>query len=114
MLAEAREALEKFVAHRPVDAEGLYYLGKVLKAQGESDKARETFRQAVESAQNSPDYRRRELRYWSKLAQKEIWKFSHEQTRKNTNQKTKSFFCKFLFRAFLCLFVAKSFFRIQL
>ncbi len=72
MLAEAREALEKFVAHRPVDAEGLYYLGKVLKAQGESDKARETFRQAVESARNSPDYRRRELRYWSKLAQKEI------------------------------------------
>lgn len=72
MLAEAREALEKFVGRRPVDSEGLYYLGKVLKTQGESEKARETFAQAIESAKTSPDYRRRELRYWSKLAEKEI------------------------------------------
>ena len=34
MLTEAREALEKFTERRPVDSEGLYYLGKVLKAQG--------------------------------------------------------------------------------
>lgn len=72
MLAEAREALEKFVERRPVDSEGLYYLGKVFKAQGENERAREMFEQAVESARNSPDYRRRELRHWSKLAQKEI------------------------------------------
>jgi len=72
MLAEAREALEKFVERRASDAEGLYYLGKVLKARDETDGAREMFRQAVESAKNSPDYRRRQLRYWSKMAQKEI------------------------------------------
>jgi tetratricopeptide (TPR) repeat protein len=72
MLAESREALEKFVERRPVDSEGLYYLGKVFKAQGEMDKAREMFEQAIESARNSPDYRRRELKHWSKLAQKEI------------------------------------------
>lgn len=72
MLAEAREALEKFVERRPVDAEGLYYLGKVFKAQGDDAKAREMFETAVESAKTSPDYRRRELRQWSKLAQKEI------------------------------------------
>lgn len=72
MLAEAREALEKFVARRAFDPEGLYYLGKVLKAQGETSQAREMFAEAVESARTSPDYRRRELRYWSKLAQKEI------------------------------------------
>jgi tetratricopeptide (TPR) repeat protein len=72
MFAEAREALEKFVERRPVDAEGLYYLGKVLKAQGETDRAREMFERAVEAAQTSPDYRRREIRHWSKLAQKEI------------------------------------------
>jgi len=47
-------------------------LGKVLKAQGETDKAREMFEQAVESANTSPDYRRRQLKYWSKMAQKEI------------------------------------------
>lgn len=72
MLAESRNALEKFVERRPVDSEGLYRLGKVLKALDETDKAREMFEQAIESAKTSPDYRRRELRYWSKLAQKEI------------------------------------------
>lgn len=72
MLAEARAALEKYVERRSADAEGLYHLGKVLKAQGETESAREMFRQAIESAQTSPDYRRRELRYWSKLAEKEI------------------------------------------
>ncbi|MDQ6786532.1 MAG: tetratricopeptide repeat protein [Acidobacteriota bacterium] len=72
MLNEACEALEKFVERRPVDSEGLYYLGKVYKAQNEPDKAREMFERAVESAKTSPDYRRRELRQWSKLAQKEI------------------------------------------
>ncbi|HSK71584.1 MAG TPA: tetratricopeptide repeat protein [Pyrinomonadaceae bacterium] len=72
MLTEAREALEKFVERRPVDSEGLYYLGKVLKAQNEPDRAREMFEQAIESARNSPDYRHRELRYWSKQAKKEI------------------------------------------
>jgi cytochrome c-type biogenesis protein CcmH/NrfG len=72
MLAESREALEKFVERRAFDSEGLYYLGTVFKAQNETDKAREMFEQVVESARNSPDYRRRELRHWSKLAQKEI------------------------------------------
>ena len=72
MLAEAREALEKFAERRPFDAEGLYYLGKVLKAQSEHRMARDFFVQAVESAQTSPIYRRREVRYWSKLAEKEI------------------------------------------
>jgi Tfp pilus assembly protein PilF len=72
MLAEARDALEKYVERRSADAEGLYHLGKVLKAQGETERAREMFQQAIESAQTSPDYRRRELRYWSKLAEKEI------------------------------------------
>jgi tetratricopeptide (TPR) repeat protein len=72
MLTEARDALEKYVERRSADAEGLYHLGKVLKAQGETERAREMFRLAIESAQTSPDYRRRELRYWSKLAEKEI------------------------------------------
>jgi len=34
MLAEAREALEKYIERRAFDSEGLYYLGKVLKAPG--------------------------------------------------------------------------------
>ena len=72
MLPEASEALEKFVSRRPVDSEGLYYLGKVLKSQGKGERAREMFQQAIESARNSPDFRRRDLKQWSKLAHKEI------------------------------------------
>jgi tetratricopeptide (TPR) repeat protein len=72
MFNEAKTALEKFINHRPVDSEGLYYLGKVYTQQNEPEKAREVFEQAIESARNSPDFRRRELKYWSKLAQKEI------------------------------------------
>ncbi len=72
MFNEARSTLETFVERRPVDSEGLYYLGKVLQEQGETEKAREMFLEAIESAKTSPDYRKHELRHWSKLAQKEI------------------------------------------
>ncbi len=72
MLNEALEALEKFVHRRSADVEGLYYLGKVLKAQGETEKAREIFEEAIQSANASPDFRRRGMKHWSKLAQKEI------------------------------------------
>ena len=73
MLTEAREALEKFVERRAFDAEGLYYLGKVLRQQGDDDRARELFEQAVESAKTSPDFRRTSnIRYWGKLAKKEL------------------------------------------
>lgn len=72
MLAEAKNALEKFIERRPVDSEGLYYLGKIYKAQNKPEKSREMFEQAIESAKTSPDFRRRELRHWSKLAEKEL------------------------------------------
>jgi tetratricopeptide (TPR) repeat protein len=72
MHSEAADALEKFVDRRPVDPEGLYYFGLVLKAQGNSDRAREMFEQAIDSVNSSPDYRRREIQKWKKLAEKEI------------------------------------------
>ncbi len=72
MFKEATEALEKYVERRPVDPEGLYYLGRSLKAQGSSDRAREMFEQAVDSVDTSPHYRRREIQKWRKLAEKEI------------------------------------------
>lgn len=72
MFNEAQDALEKFVDRRAFDTEGLYYLGKTLKSLGQTEKAREMFEQAVESAKTSPDFRRSNVRYWSKLAQKEI------------------------------------------
>ncbi len=72
MLSEARDALEKFTERRAADVEGLYYLGQTLKAQGENQKASEVFAEAVASAKASPDFRRRNTRHWSKLAQKEL------------------------------------------
>lgn len=72
MMNEASDALERFVQRRNVDPEGLYYLGKLLKARGENDRARETFEQAIESARTSPYFRSRQLGQWAKLAQKEL------------------------------------------
>jgi Flp pilus assembly protein TadD len=72
MLDEAREALEKFVERRSADVEGLYYFGKVLKAQGEYDRASAIFAEAIDSAKTAPDYHRNRTRHWSKLAKKEI------------------------------------------
>ena len=72
MLTEAYNALETFTSRRPVDPEGLYYFGKVLKARGEPDRAREMFTAAIESARTSPYFRTRQLGQWTKLAQKEI------------------------------------------
>lgn len=72
MLEAARETLEDFIERRSTDAEGLYYLGKTLKAQNENEKAAEYLRQAVESAQNSTGSHRRNARQWGKLAQKEL------------------------------------------
>ena len=72
MLTDAYDALEKFTTRRPVDPEGLYYFGKVLKARGEHDRAREMFAAAIESARTSPYFRTRQLGQWARLAQKEI------------------------------------------
>lgn len=72
MLDQAHDALEKFTIRRSADVEGLYYFGKVLKAQGKTDQAREIFQQAVQSANSSPDFSRRGTKHWSRLAQKEI------------------------------------------
>jgi tetratricopeptide (TPR) repeat protein len=72
MLAEAREALEKFVERRPFDPEGLYHLGQTLKAQNEPERAREMFNRCVEAVQTSPDYRRHEQKQWAGLAKKQI------------------------------------------
>lgn len=72
MLNEAFDALEKYVSRRPVDPEGLYYLGKVLAETGQSDRAKEMFKQAIESVRIAPSYRKHDLRKWGKLAEKEL------------------------------------------
>jgi hypothetical protein len=72
MLKEAREALEKFVVRRPFDAEGLYYLGKILQETGENAEAAKMFERVVEAVKTAAYYRRGELQKWSRLAKKEL------------------------------------------
>jgi hypothetical protein len=73
MFKESSDALEKYVDRRPVDPEGLYYLGRALKGLGNNnERAREMFEQAVDSVNSSPHYRRREIQKWRKLSEKEI------------------------------------------
>jgi tetratricopeptide (TPR) repeat protein len=72
MLNEAYEPLEKFVERRGVDPEGLYYYGKLLKAKGDTERAREMFDSAIESARTSPYFRTRQLGQWAKLAEREL------------------------------------------
>jgi hypothetical protein len=43
-----------------------------MEVRGETEKAREKFDLAVDSAKTFPDYRCRESRHWVKLAQREI------------------------------------------
>lgn len=72
MLDQAEDALSKFVDRRNVDPEGLYYYGKVLRARGDEQRAREMFESAIESARTSPYFRSRQLAQWSKVAAKEL------------------------------------------
>lgn len=72
MLDQAHDALEKFTVRRSADVEGLYYFGRVLKAQGKLDEARDVFEQAIDSAKAAPDFSRRGTVHWSKLAKKEL------------------------------------------
>lgn len=72
MLAEAHDALEKFTIRRSADVEGLYYFGKVLKAQGKNDEAAKVFEQAIDYAKAAPDFSRRGTVHWAKLARKEL------------------------------------------
>jgi len=72
MLNDAYDALEKFNARRSADVEGMYHFGRVLKAQGKTDQAREVFQQAIETANAAPDFSRRGTLHWSRLARKEL------------------------------------------
>ena len=71
MFVEAREALEKFVARRPYDPEGLYYYGKTLEHLGDHQTAREVFGRCIEAVKTMPHYRQGD-RKWHKLAKERL------------------------------------------
>lgn len=71
---DARGFLEQYVAQRPYDPEGLYYIGQSLEGLGRIADARAKYEQAVEAARTAPRYRRRVTAKWSRLAQKQLGK----------------------------------------
>ena len=66
--ANARITLESYIEQRPYDPEALFYLGQVLVALGEKDRAREFLERAREAVRTTPGYRRHEVRKWGREA----------------------------------------------
>jgi tetratricopeptide (TPR) repeat protein len=73
---DARQELARYVERRPYDPEGLYYYGQSLEGLGRDEEAREMYGRAAEAARTAPVYLRRSAAKWSRLAQKQIRKFS--------------------------------------
>jgi hypothetical protein len=69
LLAWTAAALEKYVARRPYDAEGLYWLGRTHTSLGHPDRARECFEQCIEAVKTAPGHRRAHIRKWAREAQ---------------------------------------------
>ncbi len=63
-LDDARFAFEKFLAHRPHDAQGLYYYGLVLDRLGQPQQAVEQMHRVVETVRTSPRYKYRLEKRW--------------------------------------------------
>lgn len=72
MLTEARENLERFVAHREFDPEGLYHLGETWERLGDAAKAREFYERCQAAEASMPHHRRRDTRKWGQLARKKL------------------------------------------
>lgn len=70
--AHARWSLEKYVALRPHDPEGLCRMGEALLATGDRAAGLEHLRLAVEAADTMPPFRRREVAEWKRRARRQL------------------------------------------
>jgi len=66
---DAAVALEKYVARRPYDPEGLYWLGRTQASLGHADRARGCFQECIEAVNTSPRHRRAQIRKWARQSQ---------------------------------------------
>jgi tetratricopeptide (TPR) repeat protein len=71
-LDNARWALEKFVARRGHDPEGLCLLAETLERQGDAAAARERYERCLEAVDTMPTYRRGELRRFRTFAARRL------------------------------------------
>jgi tetratricopeptide (TPR) repeat protein len=67
--ADARDALERFLARRPSDPEGLYLMGRAVFGLGNPREAREWMQRCVESVRTAPAYKYRADKRWLNEAQ---------------------------------------------
>jgi Flp pilus assembly protein TadD len=67
--ADARDALERFLARRPSDPEALYLMGCVAWGLGDAGGAREWMTACVEAVRTAPAYKYRADKRWLNEAQ---------------------------------------------
>jgi tetratricopeptide (TPR) repeat protein len=67
--ADARDALERFLAHRESDPEGLYLMGRALAGLGQKRAAAESMRACIEAVRTAPAYKYRAEKRWLNEAQ---------------------------------------------
>lgn len=66
---DALNALERFLQHRPSDAEGRYYYGLTLYKLGRAQEAADEMRACIEAVRTSPAYKYRAERHWMNEAE---------------------------------------------
>jgi tetratricopeptide (TPR) repeat protein len=66
---DAREALEKFLARRSADPEGLYLMGRAHAGLGHQREARSAMQACIEAVKNAPAYKYRAEKRWLNEAQ---------------------------------------------
>ena len=66
---DARDALERFLARRPSDPEGLYLMGRAHSGLGLAGEAREWMQRCIEAVRTAPAYKYRADQRWLNEAQ---------------------------------------------
>ena len=72
MLDEAESALKKYCERRQYDPEGLFHYAELLSKKGETERAKEVYRQCIEAVKTMPYYRRNQFSKWSRLAERKM------------------------------------------
>jgi tetratricopeptide (TPR) repeat protein len=67
--ADARDALERFLAQRPSDPEALYLMGRAVAGLGDARAAKEWMQRCVEAVRTAPAYKYRADKRWLNEAQ---------------------------------------------
>jgi predicted Zn-dependent protease len=70
--ADARDALERYLEHRPSDPEGLYLMGRAHAGLGHRREATNLMQACIEAVKTAPAYKYRTSKRWMNEAQQFI------------------------------------------